>query len=181
MTRVRDIRKLLAVDDEETILAGYRTGFARTFNVLTATTADAAIRIAREAAPEIVLVDLRLSDAWGITLIRRLRKQLPTATILLVSGYVSVATAVGAIRAGADRVVSKPATPANILAELETDDDDEVEDERLDDFPTLARVEWEHIMRALTECHGNVSRAAKRLGMRRTSLQRKLKRPHPEH
>ncbi len=43
-----------------------------------------------------------------------------------------------------------------------------------DDVPTLARVEWEHIQRVLTDCDGNVSRAARALGIHRRSLQRKL-------
>jgi two-component system, response regulator RegA len=38
----------------------------------------------------------------------------------------------------------------------------------------LARVEWEHIQRVLTDCDGNVSQAARLLGIHRRSLQRKL-------
>ena len=40
--------------------------------------------------------------------------------------------------------------------------------------PSLARVEWEHIQRVMTECQGNVSQAARVLGLHRRSLQRKL-------
>jgi two-component system response regulator RegA len=46
--------------------------------------------------------------------------------------------------------------------------------------PTLARVEWEHIHRVLADCDGNVSQAARLLGLHRRSLQRKLaKHPGP--
>ncbi len=42
----------------------------------------------------------------------------------------------------------------------------------------LNRVEWEHIQRVLKECDGNISATARRLGMHRRTLQRKLqKRP----
>ena len=41
-------------------------------------------------------------------------------------------------------------------------------------LPDMARLEWEHINRVLTECGGNVSEAARALGLRRRSLQRKL-------
>jgi two-component system response regulator RegA len=40
--------------------------------------------------------------------------------------------------------------------------------------PSLARAEWEHIQRVLTDCGGNISEAARRLGIHRRSLQRKL-------
>lgn len=42
------------------------------------------------------------------------------------------------------------------------------------DVPSLARVEWEHIRRVLSDCDGNVSQAARMLGLHRRSLQRKL-------
>jgi two-component system response regulator RegA len=42
------------------------------------------------------------------------------------------------------------------------------------EVPSLARVEWEHIQRVLADCGGNVSRAARALGIHRRSLQRKL-------
>ena len=42
------------------------------------------------------------------------------------------------------------------------------------EVPSLARVEWEHIQRVLADCDGNVSQAARLLGIHRRSLQRKL-------
>ena len=46
----------------------------------------------------------------------------------------------------------------------------------------LARVEWEHIQRVLADCDGNLSQAARVLGIHRRSLQRKLsKDPVPEN
>jgi two-component system response regulator RegA len=46
--------------------------------------------------------------------------------------------------------------------------------------PSLARVEWEHIQRILADCGGNISQTAKRLGMHRRSLQRKLDKYPPQ-
>jgi two-component system response regulator RegA len=45
--------------------------------------------------------------------------------------------------------------------------------------PTLARAEWEHIQRVLLDCDGNVSEAARRLGILRQSLQRRLRKHAP--
>ena len=47
--------------------------------------------------------------------------------------------------------------------------------------PSLARVEWEHIQRVLADCSGNISQAAKLLGIHRRSLQRKLSKYPPVH
>ena len=45
--------------------------------------------------------------------------------------------------------------------------------------PSLARAEWEHINRVLADCGGNISEAARRLGIHRRSLQRKLQKYPP--
>ena len=51
----------------------------------------------------------------------------------------------------------------------------------LSSVPSLARVEWEHIQRVMADCNGNLSQAARALGIHRRSLQRKLsKDPVPE-
>ena len=170
------LTKILAVDDEEMVLEGYRVGFGATARVFTTQTGKEAAQLARAEQPELVVLDLRLRDGWGITLIRRMRLLLPHAKIALVSGYVSVGSAVSAIRAGADLVLPKPVQPRAILREVYAIDADA---DAAAEFPSLATVEWDHIMRALTESEGNVSGAARLLGMRRTSLQRKLKRGPP--
>jgi len=78
------------------------------------------------------------------------------------------------VRHGAVDYLTKPADADQIIAALEgttkrTDDTVEV-----GEIPSLARVEWEHIQRALTDCNGNVTQAARALGLHRRSLQRKL-------
>lgn len=176
--------KVLVVEDDEAVLRGYRVGFARHHELFTAQSADEALRLAANN-PDLIIVDLRIGRDWGIPLIRRLRVRLPEAKIVLVSGFVSVASAIAALRAGADHAIPKPTTASAILRELEEGENEvqpevvEAAEEMSDDMPSLARVEWEHIVRALTECEGNVSRAARRLGIRRTSLQRKLKKRPP--
>jgi len=116
-------------------------------------------------------VDLRLGNASGIDLIRELKRDLPDLMVVLCSGYLSVAAAVAAVRAGADIVVFKPITFREILQRIE----ESTEEPDLEDTPTLARAEWEHIMRVLADCNGNVSMAARRLGIYRSSLQRRLR------
>lgn len=99
--------------------------------------------------------------------------------ILLVTGYASVATAVEAIKRGADDYLPKPATAPMILRTLGLLKAESVTIEST--MTPLHRLEWEHIQQALSETGGNVSAAARLLGMHRRSLQRKLaKKPGPE-
>jgi two-component system, response regulator RegA len=96
----------------------------------------------------------------------------PGTVIVMLTGYGSIATAVEAIRAGAVHYLSKPVDIDEILAALSGKAAPSVSGEV--EVPSLARVEWEHIQRVLSDCEGNISRAARLLGLHRRSLQRKL-------
>jgi hypothetical protein len=101
-----------------------------------------------------------------------------------VTGYASIATAVEAIKLGADDYLPKPATVPMILRALGEEDDGPADDGEMevpDAMTPISRLQWEHIQQAMHETGGNVSAAARLLGMHRRSLQRKLaKRPSPE-
>jgi len=136
---------------------------------------------------DFAIVDLKLGEDSGLGLIQPLLDARPDLRVLLLTGYASVATAVEAIKRGAINYLPKPASADAILAALrETDAEAQMSDEaRSDDAPLrmtpLARIEWEHIQQALAETDGNLSAAARLLGMHRRSLQRKLKkRPSPD-
>jgi two-component system response regulator RegA len=109
-------------------------------------------------------------------LIRELRDANSQLAIALCSGYLSVDVTVAAVRAGADVIAFKPITFREIIERL---DEAAAEEPDLDDTPSLARAEWEHIMRVLADCDGNVSAAARRLGIYRSSLQRRLRKYAP--
>lgn len=98
----------------------------------------------------------------------------------MLTGYGSIATAVAAMRQGADDYLTKPLTADQIFKAARG----KLEGERVEGppqkAPSLDQVEWEHIQRVLQDCDGSVSRAAAKLGVHRRSLQRKLaKRPMP--
>jgi two-component system response regulator RegA len=101
----------------------------------------------------------------------------------VLTGYGSIASAVEALRRGAHHYLSKPADADEIIAALEGDRAAAAPDEqaRAGDAPspTLARAEWEHLCRILADCGGNVSEAARRLGITRRTLQLKLKKNPP--
>lgn len=137
---------------------------------------DALAQIAAQT-PDFALVDLRIGASSGLDLIAPLRAARADMQIILVTGYASVATAVEAIKRGADNYLPKPVTAEALLRALQ--DEPAIDD--VDTMTPLSRLEWEHIQQAMHECGGNVSAAARLLGMHRRSLQRKLaKRPGPE-
>ena len=98
----------------------------------------------------------------------------------MLTGYASIATAVKAIKLGADDYLAKPVTAAAVAAVLERGAPREPSDERAEPLEPMSprRLEWEHIQRVLAEHDGNISATARTLRMHRRTLQRKLaKRP----
>jgi two-component system response regulator RegA len=166
---------VLVVDDDQQILDGWKRGAGRDRVVLGARDPVSARRLARANEFDLAIVDLRLGRASGIELVRDLRADVPDLLIALCSGYISVDVTVQAIRAGADAVVYKPTTFKEVLRRVQK----LPSDPNLSETPSLARAEWEHMMRVLEDCNGNVSAAARRLGIFRSSLQRRLRKIAP--
>jgi two-component system, response regulator RegA len=166
---------LLLVEDDDVLRGRLARAFeARGFDVRQAGTVDEAAVIAREDPPEFVVLDLRMPGGYGLDLIGVL-KQLDAATrIVVLTGFGSIATALDAVRRGATHYLTKPANADEILAAFDPDGAQAVADPVALQPMSLDRVEWEHINRVLVDCQGNVSEAARVLGIHRRSLQRKL-------
>ena len=90
----------------------------------------------------------------------------------MLTGYGSIATAVESVRRGATTYLTKPVDADQNLAAF--DGAAGIGAGPAPRCRPLARVEWEHIQRVLADCDGNVSQAARLLGIHRRSLQRKL-------
>ncbi|MEO6437134.1 MAG: response regulator, partial [Tepidisphaeraceae bacterium] len=135
--------------------------------------------------PARAIVDLRMPGKSGIELISELIVIDPEMQILVLTGYGSIATAVEAVRRGAIDYLSKPVDTEQILAVFKREREDETASGLTaspvqgESPPSLARVEYEHIQRILSDCGGNISEAARRLGIHRRSLQRKLSKLPP--
>ncbi|MFN7915087.1 MAG: response regulator [Vicinamibacterales bacterium] len=179
---VRHPRTLLVVDDD----AAFRTRLARAleargFSTTAASGYDDALAAARAETPECALVDLKLEGRSGLDVVRDLRALDATTTIVVLTGYGSIATAVQAVKLGAHAYLTKPVDADQIVATFAGDEAAEDLSSASTPVQPLARVEWEHIQRVLADCDGNISQAARLLGIHRRSLQRKLlKNPTPE-
>jgi two-component system response regulator RegA len=165
-----DSRTLLIVEDDAALRDRLvRAMSDRGFQTVGVADHASALDAARHESPELALVDLRLPGESGLAVIRDLKELDPLTVVVVLTGYGSIATAVESIKLGAASYLTKPADADQIVAAFEgTPPKDDV------DVPSLARVEWEHIQRILTDCGGNVSKAARALGIHRRSLQRKL-------
>jgi two-component system response regulator RegA len=175
----QESRTLLIVDDDEPFRSRLMRAFQdRGFDVSGAGSVNEALDTARVDTPELALVDLRLPGKSGLELVRALRDLDATTTIVVLTGYGSIATAVESVKLGATSYLTKPVDADQIVAAF--DGTTPPERATLTAQP-LARVEWEHIQRVLADCEGNLSQAARVLGLHRRSLQRKLaKNPVPE-
>jgi two-component system, response regulator RegA len=120
------------------------------------------------------IVDLNLAGHPSLELIPRLKQHRPDSPILMLTGYASIATAVEAIKLGADNYLAKPADADDILAALTATQSGESAQVPIQEPMSVRRLEWEHIQKILKENHGNISETARQLKMHRRTLQRKL-------
>lgn len=154
----------------------------RGLQVRTAANYDEAMQLAREAPADLAVVDLRMPGQSGLELLRDLMQILPGIRVLVLSGFGSIATAVDAVKLGAVNFLPKPADADDVLMAFQRSKVEipEVPPPDSPEVPSLARAEWEHIHRVLSDCDGNISEAARRLNIHRRSLQRKLRKRAPE-
>lgn len=176
-------RTLLLVDDDE----AFRERMARAlrtrgFEVWTADGPGSALRLATDHRPEVAIIDLRLPNASGHEVARGIAAVSPGSKLVILTGYGSIASAVDAIQSGVAQYLSKPLDADELVAAIDKLDRGQSEPVGTppDGTPSLARAEWEHIQRVLGDASGNVSEAARRLGIARRTLQLKLKKYPPK-
>jgi two-component system response regulator RegA len=163
-------RSVLLVDDDRTFLSTFAREFTRRrWRVSTAQNSVEAAPRARADRPAVIVLDMMLGDESALELIPGLRREAPGARIVVLTGSASIATAVDAMKRGADHYLEKPATVEQIIESIDT----------RATSTSLAQSEREHIERVLHESGGNVSEAARRLRMHRRTLQRKLRKVTP--
>ena len=173
-----DARRLLIVEDDATFSRTLSRSFERRgYDVRAIANAEALGEALASFAPKFAVVDLRLGGASGLACVEALHARDAAMRIIVLTGFASIATAVEAVKLGATNYLTKPSTTDDIEAAF-----GQVEgnaDAAITMRPTsIKTTEWEQIHQALAETDFNVSEAARRLGMHRRTLARRLAKQH---
>lgn len=169
---------LLLVDDDPIYCSVLGQALQkRDYSVSIAHDLETGIQIARNIHPEYAVIDLRIGHESGLEMVKMLTELDEGIHIVVLTGFASIATAVESIKLGATHYLTKPADTDEIIEALNKREGDT--NISLKERPlSVKRLEWEHLQKVLMEHNGNISAAARALGMHRRTLQRKLdKRP----
>lgn len=171
--------KMLVVDDDEAFREAMELEFTdRGYHVLVAPDHRTALGLAAVHQPQLAVVDLKLAGERGLEVLRDLVERLPAIRAVVLTGYSSIATAIEAIKLGACHYLTKPCDIDELEAAFKRSEGDPTV-QVPDQIPSLARHEREYIEYVLAASGGNISEAARRLGLHRQSLQRKLRKYPP--
>jgi len=173
-----DHKTLVIVEDDEAFSRTLARSFRkRGYLVHSVKSIDELHALLETEHPCYAVVDLKLGTQSGLLCVRALHTFDAAMRIVVLTGYASIATAVEAIKLGASHYFPKPSNTDDIEAAFgRTEGDPEV---AISTQPTSIKTwEWERINETLAETGFNISETARRLGMHRRTLARKLeKRP----
>lgn len=174
-------QSILVIDDDDLLRQQLARAFERRgLEVRTAANVETASAMIREESPELAVIDLKMPDGSGLELVELLHEVDASSRAVVLTGYGSIATAIDAVRLGATYFLQKPADADEILNAFTRAEGRQSDPKEVPQAPSLARAEWEHIHRVLSDASGNISEAARRLGIHRRSLQRKLQKFPPK-
>lgn len=168
-------RLLLIVEDDAAFARTLGRSFERRgYTVMLAANLDEVSAILKEHSPGYAVVDLKLNgDASGLACVHKLNQHDPAMLIVVLTGFASIATAVEAIKLGACHYLAKPSNTDDIEAAFGKAEGD-AEVELTNRSTSIKTLEWERIHETLAETGFNISETARRLGMHRRTLARKL-------
>lgn len=168
------VHLLLVDDDADFLQIMSRALQRRGLDVCTASSVSEAEVLVPQHTFDYASIDLKMPGPSGLKLIRGLKQAFPDIKILILTGYASISTAVEAIKLGACHYLAKPVNADDLLQAL-MEPPEANENIQLPTQPVnLDMLEWESIHQVLSETDFNISEAAKKLGMHRRTLQRKL-------
>lgn len=162
------MKKILIVEDDPVFISSLaRTLQRRGYVCVMADTVGEALRLCSEHRFDSIFLDLNLKNETTQNHVSEFRKKMPDSSLVILTGFGTIPSAVQAVKDGATSYLSKPATPEAIFKALE-------EKPKSSKLP-LWELEQSHILKIMDDCKGNVSEASRRLGLHRRTLQRRLK------
>ena len=169
-----DKRSLVIVEDDTEFAQALRRSFLRRgYEVTLCPHLEALEDLLKRETPTHAIADLKLAGRSGLKCVRYLREHDATMKIVVLTGFASIATAIEAIKLGASYYLAKPSNADDIEAAFAHERGDA--NTPFTDRPSsIKTVEWEHIHRTLVAADFNISETARRLGMHRRTLARKL-------
>jgi two-component system response regulator RegA len=168
-------RRLLIVEDDATFARTLQRSFERRdYRVWLAHGPAEMEAQLDDAKPGFAVVDLKLGNASGLTCVERLHAFDPAMLIVVLTGFASIATAVEAIKLGACHYLAKPANTDDIEAAFGKATEGNAGVPIEGRTTSIKTLEWERINETLAETGFNISETARRLGMHRRTLARKL-------
>lgn len=180
------LERILIIDDDEHFTQVLSRSLERQqYQTAVANNCISALEQSLSFQPSWVILDLRLEQESGLSIVPSLKKHNPQCRIVVLTGYASIPTAVEAIKLGAHNYLHKPVSIQDLLAAFADDTDstttEQTEEISVAESETMStkRLEWEHIQRVLNKNDGNVSATARALNMHRRTLQRKLQKHAP--
>jgi two-component system response regulator RegA len=172
-------RLLLLVEDDAAFARTLSRSFERRgYRVLHASSAEEVAQLLQTERPHYAVMDLKLAGhASGLSCVQLLHAQNPEALIVVLTGYASIATAVEAIKLGACHYLAKPSNTDDIEAAFSRVEGT-IDVDLTAATTSIKTLEWEKIHETLAETGFNISETARRLGMHRRTLARKLEKQH---
>lgn len=167
-------RSLLIVEDDEPFARALRRSFERRdYDVHVCTSLTEVRDLLAKEAPGYAVIDLKLPSESGLECVKAVHNHDTETRIVVLTGFASIATAVEAIKLGACHYLPKPSNTNDIIAAFDKVSGDT--SVPLTARPTsIKNLEWERIHEMLLETDFNISETARRLGMHRRTLARKL-------
>ena len=172
-------KSLLIVDDDNPLRDRISRAMEKKgFLVTQAESVSKGINLAKNTPPAFAVIDLRLGDGSGLTVVEEIQKLKKNSRIVVLTGYGNIPTAVAAVKAGAIDYIPKPADADDVENALLAMPESKA---KPPENPMSAdRFKWEHINRVFELCNRNVSETARRLKMHRRTLQRILSKRSPK-
>ncbi len=167
-------RHLLIVEDDVDFARTLKRSFERRgYRVDHAASPEEMEERIAAGPPDYAVVDLKLGAASGLPCVERLHETAPDMRIVVLTGYASIATAVEAIKLGASHYLVKPSNTDDIEQAFDKAEGN-AQAPLASRATSIKTLEWERIHEVLVETGFNISEAARRLGMHRRTLARKL-------